>query len=212
MTEQEYDYPAHSDTFELFYYMGEARSLQEVAKLRFTMEYPDVTPGSLEYNIKFPSFYTKIKRWSAKEKWSHWVSKKTEHEQTLRETEMREHNKGLIEMTKMYRRMVRYAISAFAQKVKDGDIVIRNMTEVKRMIELDNYLTTILKSTPSIVPGIMQRSLSDGEKTQIDSVFEFIHKRAIREIDIETEDKPLNAPSASKRFPQTNQLDEIQDA
>jgi len=199
MVEIEHPYPAHSDTFELFYYMGESRSLLEVAKLRFVMEYPDVTANSLEYQSKFPSFYTKIKRWSANEKWTLWVQKKTKHEQTLRETEMREHNKGLIEMTKMYRRMVRYAISNFAQEVKDGKIAIRNMTEAKRIIELDMYLSDVIKRTPSIMPGIMHRSLTVGEKEQVDSVFEFIHKRAIREIDIESEDfeaTKLTPPSA----------------
>jgi len=177
------DYPKHSDTFELYYYLGEGRTLKKVAQLRFLQEHPDVTPGTPLYESKFNSFYTKIKRWSLKENWQEWVKRKEIEERSAREEEMREQAKGLTEMVKLYRKMVRYALSQVAKDVKDGKIRVRSLTEAKTMIDLDIYLTQVLQQQPQFLPSIMERVLEEKDRRKVDKVFEFLHKRALEELE-----------------------------
>ena len=178
------DYPKHADTFELYYYLGEERTLKKVALLKYAQEATGVTPGSPEWESKFASFYTKIKRWSSAEEWDEWVKRKEIDERGKREEEVREQSKGLVEMVKLYRKMVRFALSDLGKRLKDGEVKIRTLTEAKTVMELDLYLTKVLQQQPQFLPSMMERVLGEADRRKVDSIFEGLHKRALSEIDI----------------------------
>jgi len=176
------DYPKHADAFELYYYLGDDRSLKKVAQLRFSNEFPDIPPGTREYNSKFESYYVKIKRWSKKENWNEWVKRKEEEDRQKRDEEIREHSSKMVEMVKLYRKMIRYALSDLARRIREGEVRIRNLTEAKSMIELDLYLTRVLQESPQFLPSMVDRILDEKGKKLVDAVFEHLHKRTLMEL------------------------------
>lgn len=111
------DYPAHVESFETYYWLGEGRTLREVAEQRFPYLVPNYPIGHPEHARKFESFYTKIKRWASKERWNDWVKRKEIEERSKREDEMRD---KVIKSTKTlvyYRGILQQGLSAFGRKV-----------------------------------------------------------------------------------------------
>jgi len=122
------EYPNHSESFEIYYYLGESRTLRETAAIRFSQLYPNRS----EDDPKFESFYTKIKRWAKKENWKDWVKRKEMEERQKREEQMRE---KIIQSTRNvvgYRGMLQQGLVAFSRRVQK---TVRLLTQISRLEE-----------------------------------------------------------------------------
>ena len=181
--EQSLEYPKHVESFELYYYMGEGRTLKKLAQLKMIQDFPDVTGGTPEYESKLNVMHTRVKRWSVREAWRAWIGKKEEEERASREEAMREQNKSLVETVRLYQKMIRYALSIAAKDIKDGVIKLKNASEIKTFLELDQRLGEIITNQPQFLPSMMERLLGEKDRRKVDEVFEYLHLKALSEID-----------------------------
>lgn len=110
------EYPKHQEEFEQYYSLGKKRKLKEVAKKYFHEYNPDCLPGHPDYDRKFSSFYTKIKRWASKEAWKKWIVIKREEERRL-EQESTNSSEDFIKRLKIYQSTIRDALDVFGYKV-----------------------------------------------------------------------------------------------
>jgi len=193
-------YPQHVESFETYYFLGEMRTLKATAQLRFQALHPECPPDSPHYKSKFESFYTKIKRWARKENWEEWVARKELEERHKRESEMREKIGSINRTLRGYQGLIRQAIIAASDKVKntlalrqatqEGDeakiarlstmphMEIRSFKELKDMIELDIYVTKLLEQQPALAFEEGSR-LSEDKAERVDQIMEALRKQAL---------------------------------
>ena len=112
------DYPAHVESFETYYYLGEQRTLKEAAFIRFRQLVPNCPPNDPNFEKKFASFYRKFRRWGKSEKWNRWVNRKQIDESRKREAEMGEKTAHLSQALKSYQDFIRKSLEIFAEKAK----------------------------------------------------------------------------------------------
>jgi len=201
----ETDYPRHVETFEIYYYLGESRTLKGAASIRFRQLVPDYHPGVPEFKKKFDSYYRKLKRWSSSENWHEWVKRKEIKERQKRENEVASRTAHLSEALANYQELVREALALFAEKaklpvhlkqaiargdesaealirerIKNGEgVEIKNFREAKEMVELDIHLATILDRQPfPELKGKYENPLPEEMREKVDRVMEFFRKKA----------------------------------
>jgi hypothetical protein len=102
----ELKYPAHIESFETYYYLGENRSLKEVALLRFQENVPNCPPNDPKSKANFNSFYKKVKRWAAKENWQEWIKRKEIEESKKRRNDVTAMNASLFNAVRSYQDFV----------------------------------------------------------------------------------------------------------
>jgi len=128
------DYPDHVESFETYYWLGENRTLKETALLRFQELVPDCPPTDPRFPSKFESFYTKIKRWAAKENWKEWVKRKELEERTKREGEMRE---KIIQSQRNivgYRGILQQGLVGFSRKVSRSTRILNRILQIEEVL------------------------------------------------------------------------------
>ena len=197
------DYPAHVESFETYYYLGENRTLKETAIIRFSQLVLNCPPNDPNYETKFASFYRKIKRWAKTEDWNDWVKRKEINERQLREKEVGEKTAHLSQTLKTYQDFVRQSLAIFAEKAKlpvllkqaiernDADAVaelrnrinrgesveIKSFREASEMIKLDVYLFETVDKLPQT--ELEDRGvLSEEEAKKIDDIMEFFRRHS----------------------------------
>jgi hypothetical protein len=197
------DYPAHVESFETYYYLGEHRTLKLTASIRFKDLVPNCHPGVPEFKKKFDSFYRKVKRWATKENWNEWVRRKEIEERRTREIAAGESVKHLSEALRSYQDFVRQSLSHFAErakipmllqeaiisgdaeaeaelreKVKKGEAVeIKTFREAKELIELDIHLSKMLDQEPMLT-SVDGGSISEEEAMKVDRIMEWMRAKA----------------------------------
>jgi len=117
----------HRKEFELYYALGEMRKLTQVARSLFGECHPDIPESHPEYTKKFASFYVKIKRWAAEERWHELAKAKTIRElRRAREDEVS--NTDLSATITWYRSIIKELLSVFAYRV-DLSVKLKNAVE-----------------------------------------------------------------------------------
>lgn len=128
--------PSHKREFELYYSLGETRKLVMVARILFQEHHPDTSEKHPEFHKKFGSFYVKIKRWAAKERWNEAI-----RERTLREIRRSHENEAFSEdlatRIRQYQGVFRDLLSVFAYKVHLS-LMLRNAVELGQDEEIFN--------------------------------------------------------------------------
>lgn len=197
------DYPAHVESFETYYYLGEHRSLKETAHIRFRHYVPNCPPNDPNFETKFASFYRKLKRWAKAEDWNEWVKRKEIEERQKREKEMGEKTAHLSQVLKNYQDFIRKSLAIFANKAKlpvlleeaiaqgDSDaeaeirnrinrgdgVEIKNFREANEMIKLDIYLFQTMDQLPQF--ELEDRGvLSEVEAKKVDDIMEFFRRHS----------------------------------
>jgi len=197
------EYPRHVESFETFYYLGEGRTLKEAGIIRFQQLVPNCPPDDPNYEIKFASFYRKIKRWAKAEDWNEWVKRKEIEERQKREEEMEAKTAHLSQVIKNYQDFIRQSLSHFADRAKipmllkqaiaSGDTVaeaelrekvrrgeaieIKNFKEANEMVKLDVFLFQTIDQLPPVV-SIGRNDLPEEEFNKVDKIMEFFRKHA----------------------------------
>ena len=170
------DYPAHVESFETFFFLGEHRTLKETASIRFPQYIPNCPPNDPQFQTKFASFYRKIKRWAKAEDWNEWVKLKELEDRKRREEKMGEKIAHLSQVLKKYQDFIRKSLAIFANRARlpglledaiargDSDaeaeirrridrgegVEIKNFKEANEMIKLDIYLSQTKDQLPQI--------------------------------------------------------------
>lgn len=197
------EYPRHVESFETFYYLGEGRTLKETGIIRFQQLVPNCPPDDPNYEIKFASFYRKIKRWAKAEDWNEWVIRKEIEDRQKREEEMEAKTAHLSQVIKNYQDFVRQSLSHFADRAKipmllkqaiaSGDTVeeaelrekvrrgeaieIKNFKEANEMVKLDVFLFQTIDQLPPVV-SIDRNDLPEEEFNKVDKIMEWIRRHS----------------------------------
>ena len=209
----ETDYPRHVETFEIYYYLGESRTLKGAANIRFRQLVPDYHPGVPKFKRKFDSFYRKTKRWCKSENWHEWVKRKEIEERQKRENEVASRTAHLADALANYQELVREGLALFAEKarlpallkqaiargdesaeaqirerIKNGEgIEIKNFREAKEMVELDIHLASIMDRQPfPELKGKYENPLPEEMREKVDRIMEFFRKKAAESEDNQT--------------------------
>lgn len=127
-------YPAHAESFETYYLLGEQRTLKAAALVRFNQLYPDIARNSPLFKSKFESFYTKFKRWAKVEKWREWVRIKDQQErQRLLEASRRQiiQNQQILQS---YRALIQQGLLLFSRKVTDAVRILQTIQQLERRL------------------------------------------------------------------------------
>jgi len=196
-------YPAHVESFETFYYLGEHRTLKETAVIRFQQLVPNCPPNDPNFETKFASFYRKVKRWAKAENWNEWVKRKEIEERQKREETMGEKKAHLSQVLKKYQDFIRKSLEVFANKAKlpvlleeaiaKGDkdaeaelrerldrgegVEIRSFLEARNLIQLDVYLFQTMDQLPQI-ESEDRGVLAEEEAEQVDKIMEFFRRNS----------------------------------
>lgn len=197
------EYPRHVESFETFYYLGEGRTLKETGIIRFQQLVPNCPPDDLNYEIKFASFYRKIKRWAKAEDWNEWVIRKEIEDRQKREEEMEAKTAHLSQVIKNYQDFIRQSLSHFADRAKipmllkqaiaSGDAVaeaelrekvrrgeaieIKNFKEANEMVKLDVFLFQTIDQLPPVV-SIGRNDLPEEEFNKVDKIMEWFRRHS----------------------------------
>jgi len=203
-------YPAHIESFETYYYLGENRSLKEAALIRFQALVPNCPQDDQIFNdqilkAKFDSFYKKVKRWAAKENWPYWISKKETEESHKRRDEVTEINKSLFKAVRSYQDLVRQSLAIFAEKaslpfllkqaLERGDTETEKQirdriergegVEIRKFREAKEMIELDVYLTNILAQHSQNESpseaiLSEEEADKLDKIMEFFRREAMK--------------------------------
>lgn len=173
--------PKHKYYFELYYHLGVNRSVSRLAKLQMPRLYPEMSPNSKEYRSRFNALYMKFRRWEVKENWAEEANALQENNQRVRDDLIKEEEGTLTDTVKMYRRMVRFLLQKFSERVLNNEVELKDEKAAKRMVELDMYLTRVLDARPKFLPSQVYDLMTEDEKRQADRVFEWLRKQTLKE-------------------------------
>jgi hypothetical protein len=198
--------PKHKYVFEIFFFLGETRNLTKLSRIQMTKLYPNIEPDTDEYKRKFNSVYKKYQRWASTENWHEEAQRREESDRAHRTNIVRNEEETLSNTVQLYRKMVRYMLQEFAEKVVQKKVEVKSIKEAKQMIELDMYLSQIIDRRPKALSVQVLEMMTEKERRGADKVFEWLHKRATRESAIEDLGDVVEAEQVLDEHAQTQRL------
>lgn len=171
----------HKYYFEVYYHLGQNRSIARLTRLQMPRLFPDLPADSEEYKRKFNSLYMKLRRWKETEEWDKEVEIREADKKQKLSSAVRSEEETLTDTVNLYRRMVRYLLQKFAESVANDSVQIKSLHEAQKMIELDMYLTQILDRRPKMLPTKVLELMTEDERRQSDKIFEWLRKNVTAE-------------------------------
>lgn len=118
-----------SEAFEIYYSMGNNRTLKELRKKLG----PDKTPGGTGNLIGM----TTLKRWSKKLNWQERIERRDI--ENIKQLEKKT-NASIVNEKIQYRKVIKEAFDLFYENLRNGEVTVNSVQDAEKLVKLDMLL------------------------------------------------------------------------
>lgn len=118
-----------SEAFEIYYSMGNNRTLKELRKKLG----PDKTPGGTGKLIGM----TTLKRWSKKLNWQERIEQRDI--ENIKQLEKKT-NASIVNEKIQYRKVIKEAFDLFYENLRNGEVTVNSVQDAEKLVKLDMLL------------------------------------------------------------------------
>ena len=151
----------HREAFELYYSMGEGRSLVGLLeKMKLLRN---------QNSAEWVSSITTLKRWSKAFNWQERLLQRDIENAKLLE---RKTNKTIIDEKANYRRVIKDAMAIFVENLKNGNVQVNAVQDAERLVKLDLLIMgeDTERGSVKITESIDLSALTDEELEQLEKI------------------------------------------